>query len=1098
MGKRNRTINKVLAFALAFVLVFCVNGFAVAAEQKSDDPVKTDPAQSVEKDVGGVQDSSVAKKTGDGEGVKDQGSQDSENVQPEDADTKDMQNENAQAGDAQSEKAQSEKELQENDQNEDVIPSGEKSSVKKNDSALKDALNDSSSVGTIGDFVVKGDEEDYSFKSYSENENGQPEDGTLTIAGDVMVTTKSATTQNIIIDADCTVILAGVNINSFAGPAILVKAPHKVELILKENSENVLFGAPGKDINATKGSYSAIEPEFLYEDSEEPANVMSSLTISGSGKLTAQGAENGAGIGGSNSAGGSKGRGLYGNITINSGDITAIGTGGGAGIGSSNTPKGGTSVGSYKATGNNKWGTITINGGTIHARGANSAAIGGGNHMDSGKVVINGGTIVAEGGSGIGTGTGSSKAQGYSWMDEKGPGHYFADIEINGGDITARAVGDDNWGGAGIGGGAYCDAKVVITGGTIKAYGGSPGSGHNALHHGGAGIGGGYEGHADITISGGDIYAEVGETSTAAAIGSGGTPNSNPDRGNTGRSTKEGITFLTETVVSISGGTIVADARAGGTSRGGAGIGGGTGADKVTVNISGGDIKAYGSKSDEDNKLGGAGIGGGLYGASETAPGMSKSEAPKYQVNTDVNVSITGGTVLAVGGWGASGIGSGAKAKFAETINADFSKADIEAYADGTKFAIDTRNLHEDGTTTSYTEGRTITGNMIQGTFVHAGEIGDYEQNPEGLSSIKVTNDRTDETKELTQMPEKYRSYATGVSEAGAYTVYTDDQDIGHGEGRFFSVCSKDVYAEENVSKNFIQYGSETNKLSDNFYLFPVKTIVIKKTVNASDGIKKAVNGNVYFSLQQKDDKEFLKKGDGSQWIESIEIKKGEPQSKAYFVNIPDKQYDVWEVDEEGKGIKTGDSGYQFGNVTLLRIETRHGDDNTNNAELNDEIWTDKVEVINTYDKALELKLKKKISENFKANDADDSSDNNTFVFRVTAPNKEDPDSPYYDNYLSFSFDKAGEQDTAIALIGTAEADKLVVEEVYAAGYKPKDGRKQIIDLDKVDRTEPVEIGFENEFDGDVSQKSGIINTYKDGQYKSDKSGDTEEQNGEQ
>lgn len=802
------------------------------------------------------------------------------------------------------------------------------------------ASGEGENTAPAGDFSVTGDETHYHFDD---------EKNVLVIEGDVTLAMKdgvSTTSQSIIVSKDCTVTLNGINIEAAHGPAILIGSPNNVTLALANGSENYVKGAKGTNINATAGSFAGIEVEFEFEEGESPANKMASLTITGStGKLTAEGEDNAAGIGGSNSAGGSKGRSLYGNITIEGGDITAIGHGGGAGIGSANNPNGGTSIGSYKTTGNNTWGTITVNGGKIKAVGSNSAGIGGGNHVDSGKIIINDGVIEATGGSGIGCGTGSSKNK--TSGADKGPGYYYADIEINGGDITARAAGNDNWGGAGIGGGGYCDAIIKITGGTIHAYGGNC-SDHNGLHHGGAGIGGGYESHADIEISGGDIYAETGAWSTAAAIGSGGSPNSNPDRGETGRSTNADTTCLTGTTIVISGGNIVAnavysrgeeDGRPDDSSRGGAGIGGGVGADNVSVTITGGKILAKGAKSSEELKYGGAGIGGGLYASGLKDVGMTGNESAKYQVPTNVDIKITGGDVIAIGGWGASGIGSGALNVFANTIDIDFENASIQAYADGTKFAIDTRVLNEDGTTTSYTDGRTVTGNMLQGTFVHAYENAGMDQNPEGLKSIQVINDATGESKELKLMPDGYRSYATGVSEPGVYTVYTDEESIGKGEGRYFSKQSTDVFnkAEADQPGNIVQYTVENGKLSDNFYLFPVKTVVVEKVVNGPEEGTEGLNMTAYFALKidnelvkpgdedkyiQIDGRYFMKDGNGL-WTESIDIKDGVPQSKAYFVNVDDLAYDVWEVD--GKNSTNSPQDAVFGAYTLKSITTQHG-----------------------------------------------------------------------------------------------------------------------------------------------------------------------------
>ena len=260
------------------------------------------------------------------------------------------------------------------------------------------------------DFEVSGTEgEDWTF---------DPASNVLTITGNVTVKNKkgvASTGQRIVVADDCTVTLAGVTIAApdKSGPAIMIQAESNAELVLADGTVNTVTGAHGSDINATQGGFAGIEVEFIYEDGDSPANKKASLTISGSGTLNATGGPNAAGIGGSNSLNGSRGYGLYGNITINSGTVNAESPGGGAGIGSSNNPGGGTSTGSYKKTGHNTWGTITINGGTVNAKSTGSGAgIGGGNHVDSGKIEINGGTVTADGAAGIGCGIGSSKNSG--------------------------------------------------------------------------------------------------------------------------------------------------------------------------------------------------------------------------------------------------------------------------------------------------------------------------------------------------------------------------------------------------------------------------------------------------------------------------------------------------------------------------------------------------------------------------------------------------------------------------------------------------------------------------------------------------------------
>ena len=114
------------------------------------------------------------------------------------------------------------------------------------------------------------------------------------------------------------------------------------------------------------------------------------LTISGSGTLTAQGGEYGAGIGSGYEKAGS-------NITISGGTIIAKGGYNGAGIG-----------GGKNGAGSN----ISISGETITATGGeNAAGIGGGDSRDGNDISISGGTITTTGGKNatdIGGGSGGS------------------------------------------------------------------------------------------------------------------------------------------------------------------------------------------------------------------------------------------------------------------------------------------------------------------------------------------------------------------------------------------------------------------------------------------------------------------------------------------------------------------------------------------------------------------------------------------------------------------------------------------------------------------------------------------------------------------
>lgn len=787
-----------------------------------------------------------------------------------------------------------------------------------------------------GDFIVSGDEANYRF-----------EDGVLTITGgNVGVRNRNAdaaTTNRIVVDGDATLVLAGVNIElpekTDATPVapIQINPGKNVVMELANESYNKVSGEFKQNGNKISGS-AGVEVGLdvvLGDDGKYVGTNLSTLTITGNGTLEARGGENGAGIGGSKLLGNKT---SHGNIVIESGTILAYGGSGAAGIGTGSNMNSQLSNGSYKSSFN--WGSITINGGNITAVGSgNGAGIGGGNHVDSGKIVINGGVIDAKGDSGIGCGLGSSNPDGYEEGD-KGPGCYCADVTITGGTITAYATNNM---GAGIGGGMYGDSKVVITGGKIDASVNLSGK----EYQGGAGIGGGYQGCAIVQISGdAEVTAHGGNSAPGIGNGAGAASTCAKKYENgtwtgtkkirTGVYTIEG----SESVVDISGGTVKAYG-----GKYAAGIGSGNFTEWSNVKISGGTVYAEGYLSSEDEMMGGAGIGSGLtYVPSKT----------DYVVKTHTNVEITGGNVISIGGWGASGIGSGADGArnvdgslvhpecaqlMAETINIDFENTDIQAYADGTKFAIDTRDLHEDGSTSSYTEGRTVTGNMLQGTFVHAYENAGMDQNPEGLKSIQVINDATGESKELKLMPDGYRSYATGVSEPGVYTVYTDEESIGKGEGRYFSKQSTDVFnkAEADQPGNIVQYTVENGKLSDNFYLFPVKTVVVEKVVNGPEEGTEGLNMTAYFALKidnelvkpgdedkyiQIDGRYFMKDGNGL-WTESIDIKDGVPQSKAYFVNVDDLAYDVWEVD--GKNSTNSPQDAVFGAYTLKSITTQHG-----------------------------------------------------------------------------------------------------------------------------------------------------------------------------
>lgn len=859
-------------------------------------------------------------------------------------------------------------------------------------------------VQTIADFNVNfnkdveiSTDEETGITSYKNGSDTLAElkDGVLTIfSGDITIKNDNpnvATTNRIVIAGDANVTLAGVNIEATDGPAIKIDPDKKCTIYLDDGTTNTLKGAE---------FYAGIEVGFKGNTENPTDSQKASLTIDGKdGKLIVTGGKESAGIGGNK-----KDDTLYyGDIFIKGGDITAIGgtckdvghTCGTAGIGSGDHSGG--SGDSFKKKINGKyvtyWGTIQIDGGTITAQGQESGAgIGGGNHVDSGKIIINGGTINAQGASGIGSGLGSSTAEGGDCKKElcKGPGYYFADIEINGGNITAisgqldPATGLGTGTGAGIGGGGYADARIIITGGTINAIGG-PWT--NSINQGGAGIGGGYLGHANITITGGDITAK-GSTG-AAGIGSGGSPNANENRGTNGKNGRKGEPLLNQTTVIISknedNGT-EPTIKAYGGKYGAAGIGGGVGADTVSVQIFGGNITAIGAVSCNPNDpnekdchgmAGGAGIGGGIDGlvlANIVSQNFAVSgTASKYFVPSNLNIEIKGGNVTAIGGWGASAIGSGAEYAGKDSEDKDITaykndytnehtvinisdNAHIIAYADGTKFAIDTRLLQDDNTTIS--KNQTISGYVLQGTFVHEYNIDGINQNPEGLPTIQIFDAQTHESiRNLTGMADynlaNYRSFAVSVPKPGEYLVYTEADSIGSEgkKGRFFACSTYDNYYFKPGSEtepdpdrldDVIRFKVETNKLSDNFYLYPVKSIVVRKNVKSPEGVNlSGMNQELTFNLKTKAE------GQNGETFRSgtITISNGQAQNAAAFVNVPDNNYDVWEQAEIDSVI----SG-SFGTMVLKEINQNRSFVENNGDRISDDLWIDTISFDNVYE----------------------------------------------------------------------------------------------------------------------------------------------------
>ncbi len=183
----------------------------------------------------------------------------------------------------------------------------------------------------------------------------------------------------------------------------------------------------------------------FYEDYPgiQAGPVGTTLTISGTGSLTATGGDDAAGIG-SGYDGAS-----CGDITICGGTVTASSAGYGAGIGSG-----------YNASS----GAITISGGTVYASSSmDGAGIGSGHKASCGDITISGGMVTASSGDwGAGIGSGFS-------------GSSCGNITITGGTVNASSSSY----GAGIGSGfsgSSCGA-ITISGGTVNANSGQYGAG---------------------------------------------------------------------------------------------------------------------------------------------------------------------------------------------------------------------------------------------------------------------------------------------------------------------------------------------------------------------------------------------------------------------------------------------------------------------------------------------------------------------------------------------------------------------------------------------------------------------------------------------
>ena len=450
------------------------------------------------------------------------------------------------------------------------------------------------SAETVGAFTVEGgtDGIDYTYDSTT---------GVLTINTATPLTISGTSTS------DRIEVASGISANiTLSGVSINVSTTSYCAFKIADNSTgNVTVTLIGDNVLKSGTLCAGLQKN----------GTSGSLTINGSGSLTAEGGMYGAGIGGGNMGNGTNieissgtiiatgttsaagiggGKNGYGsNIKITGGNVTATGgsyaagIGGGAGDYGSNSSygskitvsgtstvvnaKGGDSGGAGIGGGQNGQGTeIEITGGTVTATGRIGAGIGGGKRGSGSGITIDDGKIIATGGTSGGAGIGG------------GSNGIGSNITINGGEITATGNGS----GTGIGGGSdEAGSYITINDGIVTAV---------ATGSYGAAIGGGYgQSGSYITIKGGTVTATAKSSGYSAGIGGGCSGDG--------------------TYITITNGVITAT----GGERAAA-IGGGSGGNGTDITISGGTITAQGVKALYGALSNGIGIGGGENAAADS------------------------------------------------------------------------------------------------------------------------------------------------------------------------------------------------------------------------------------------------------------------------------------------------------------------------------------------------------------------------------------------------------------------------------------------------------------------------------------------------
>lgn len=343
--------------------------------------------------------------------------------------------------------------------------------------------------------------------------------------GNEYIISGTTTDRRIVVQNSTAVItLDGLSITSAVNgaPPFLLTGSAAPTLILAAGSSNTLRSTCNVSMDDAQNNAGLGVPEGT------------TVTITGSGQLTAEGGTGGAGIGGGYTAAN------CGTVHIVSGSITATGTAaagiGGGGVngiggvinitggsvraaGGGNEQRGGAGIGS--TSGANNGGTIKISGGaTVQAQGASgSAGIGGGYSSPNRITEISGyGTTVTAAGGGGGAGIGGGSA---------GLGGGGTVKITNGADVTA--IGDNR--GAGIGAGSAStvggaaltlDNTVTVKAfSTVSVVGGTPtSSGAQPAIHASSNSGNGYYINAVLNADNPEITRLDFKKDGGSAVGS--------------------------------------------------------------------------------------------------------------------------------------------------------------------------------------------------------------------------------------------------------------------------------------------------------------------------------------------------------------------------------------------------------------------------------------------------------------------------------------------------------------------------------------------------------------------------------------------------